>query len=64
VPPSRPLTGSSITNNQATGGKGADGGSDGPGIGGGVYDLGTFTFDVFTVIRKNDASTSNDDVFP
>jgi len=26
--------------------------------------LGTFTFDVFTVIKKNDASTSNDDIFP
>ena len=32
-------------------------------MGGGVYNLGTFTFDVFTVIRKNHASTSNDDLF-
>jgi hypothetical protein len=33
------------------------------GVGGGVYNLGMFTFDSFTVIRKNHASTSNDDLF-
>jgi hypothetical protein len=37
---------------------------DGPEIGGGVYNLGTFTVDVFTVIAHNHASTSNDDIFP
>jgi hypothetical protein len=37
---------------------------DGLGVGGGVYNLGTFTFDVFTVIKKNHASTSYDDIFP
>ena len=37
--------------------------SDGQGIGGGVYNLGTFTFDVTTVIAHNHASTSNDDIF-
>jgi hypothetical protein len=35
-----------------------------PGIGGGIYNLGTFTFDAFTVIKGNHASTSNDDIFP
>jgi hypothetical protein len=33
-------------------------------VGGGVYNLGTFTFDVFTDITGNHASTSNDDIFP
>jgi hypothetical protein len=36
---------------------------DGEGVGGGVYSLGLFTFDAFTVIRQNHASTSNDDLF-
>lgn len=40
------------------------GGSGGLGIGGGVYNLGVFTFDLFTVINENHASTSNDDIFP
>ena len=34
--------------------------SDGHGIGGGVYNLGMFTADVFTLIKKNHASTSKD----
>jgi hypothetical protein len=33
------------------------------GIGGGVYNLGTFTADSATVIAGNHASTSNDDIF-
>ena len=41
----------------------ADGGSDGQGVGGGVYKLGSFSFVVTTVIKKNHASTSNDDLF-
>jgi hypothetical protein len=32
-------------------------------MGGGIYNLGTFLFDVTTVITGNHASTSNDDVF-
>ena len=58
------LTGSTITKNHANGGSGSGGGSDGEGIGGGVYSLGTFTFDATTTIKKNHASTSNDDIFP
>ena len=34
-----------------------------PGIGGGIYNLGTF-FDVFTVIAFNHASTSGDNIGP
>jgi len=48
----------------ANGGAGGAGGSDGQGVGGGVYNLGTFTSDPFTVIAANHASTSNDDIFP
>jgi hypothetical protein len=33
-------------------------------VGGGVYNLGTFATDLATVIAHNDASTSNDDIFP
>jgi hypothetical protein len=33
-------------------------------VGGGVSNLGTFAFDALTVIEKNHASTSNDDLFP
>ena len=58
------VTASKITANWATGGKGKHGGSDGQGIGGGLYHLGTFTVDPATVISKNHASTSNDDVYP
>jgi hypothetical protein len=39
------------------------GGSDGQGIGGGVYNLGIFT-DFLSVIKNNHASTSNNDIFP
>jgi hypothetical protein len=42
---------------------GADG-ADGLGIGGGVYNLGTFLADALTALRHNRASTSNDDLFP
>ena len=49
------LTTSLVTGNHANGK---------PGIGGGIYNLGTFTFDAFTVIKHNHASTSNDDIFP
>ena len=35
-----------------------------PGVGGGVYNLGTFSFDALTDISANHASTSNVDIFP
>jgi len=35
----------------------------GHGIGGGVYNLGVFDRDALTLIFKNHASTSDDDVF-
>ena len=57
------VTRSMITGNQASGGP-ETGGSAGQGIGGGVYYLGTFTFDGTTVIHMNRASTSNNDIFP
>jgi hypothetical protein len=40
------------------------GGPAGQGIGGGVYRLGSFSFDSATDIEKNHASTSNDNVGP
>ena len=49
------LTTSSVTGNHANGK---------PGIGGGIYNLGTFTFDAFTVIAFNHASTSGDNIGP
>jgi hypothetical protein len=49
--------------NQAQGGAAGAGGTEGSGVGGGVDNLGTFTFDELTVIYGNHASTSNDDVF-
>jgi hypothetical protein len=49
---------SSVTLNRANGG--AHGGQ---GIGGGIYNLGSFIVDTLTLIRKNHASTSNDNLF-
>jgi len=49
------LTHSSVTRNHANGSAG---------IGGGIYTLGLFTFDPFTVIADNHASTSGDDIGP
>ena len=46
----------------ALGGQGRHGGSNGLGIGGGVYYLGTFTFDSLTFILFNSASTSGDNI--
>jgi hypothetical protein len=45
------LTVSLVTLNQAAGS---------PGIGGGIFTLGTFTFDAFTIILFNYASASGD----
>jgi hypothetical protein len=44
-----------VTQNQADGT---------PGIGGGIYTVGTFIFDAFTVIKENHASTSGDNIGP
>jgi hypothetical protein len=59
------LHGSTITGNEADGGTGAAGFSDGNGQGGGVYVAtgGSACEDDATVIAQNLASTSNDDVF-
>jgi hypothetical protein len=57
--------GSSFTENQALGGTAGTGGSAGDGVGGGVYvyDLGVFA-PIATVIKKNKASTSHDNMYP
>jgi hypothetical protein len=53
---------SQVSFNEAEGGAGGVGGSDGEGIGGGVYNLGMLDL-VMSQIARNDASTSNDDIF-
>jgi hypothetical protein len=60
------LSRSLVIYNDADGGRGRDGGADGAGIGGGVYNTlgGTFSYDAFTVIAHNDASTSGDNIGP
>jgi hypothetical protein len=50
--------------NVAQSGHGTRGGVDGAGIGGGVYNLGTFTFDAATIIFLNFAPTSGNNVGP
>jgi hypothetical protein len=59
------VTGSTITGNDAIGGTGAAGFSNGKGVGGGAYIApgGSACEDDATVIALNLASTSNDDVF-
>jgi hypothetical protein len=56
---------SAITDNQAIGGAGSHGGSDGQGVGGGAYfaDGGIVCLDFFTDITGNTASTSDPDIF-
>jgi hypothetical protein len=54
---------SRIEFNSARGGEEGTGGSDGRGVGGGVYNLGAFSADAATVIAHNRAATSNDDCF-
>jgi len=49
--------------NFADGGEEGSGGSDGHGIGGGVYRLGTFD-DIASIIAHNHASTSNNEIGP
>jgi hypothetical protein len=53
-----------VSENQALGGTAGAGGTAGQGVGGGVYHLGTFSFDATTVIAMNHASTGNDDLGP
>jgi dienelactone hydrolase len=57
------VSASRLTDNRAEGGEGRAGGADGQGVGGGIYNLGTFLVDALSVIRHNHASTSNDDCF-
>jgi len=42
----------------------ASGGPGGKGLGGGVYNGGTYSADSTTAIEKNKATTSNDNVYP
>jgi hypothetical protein len=63
VTPSLAVSDSAITGNSADGGAGRGAGSDGLGVGGGVYNLGDFSA-VDTLIANNDASTSNDNIYP
>lgn len=64
TPSSLTLVGAIIRFNLALAGEAGAGGSDGLGIGGGVYHLGILSFDAATVIEKNHASTSNDNLAP
>jgi hypothetical protein len=61
------VLGSALTHNLAQGGEGDDCGSDGQGIGGGLYLAagGIVCIDVFTQahVKQNRASTSNDNIF-
>jgi hypothetical protein len=59
------LTNSTIELNSAVGGHQGVGGSDGEGIGGGIYNFqGMLTIDLFSFVKMNHASTSNDNLFP
>ncbi len=60
------ITGTTIQFNQAIGGLAGSGGSNGQGVGGGVHHAGTgaFSLSASTVNTLNDASTSNDNIFP
>jgi hypothetical protein len=53
------LKGSTILFNVADGGEGPVG----QGVGGGVYNLGTFDLDAASIVKHNHASTSNDNIF-
>ncbi len=63
VGPSAKFTNSTLTGNLALGGFSLFG-TGGDGLGGGIYNLGTINIDPMTVIKKNHASTSNDNIFP
>ena len=53
------ITDSLITKNQATGGS-----RRGQGVGGGIYSLGMLILDAQTSVKKNTASTSNNNTYP
>src|SRR5262249_59296223 len=61
--PDLTLVGCLVALNQADGGAAGSGGTDGQGIGGGVFNLGTFTIDGTSVIARNHASTSGDNIY-
>jgi hypothetical protein len=61
--PNLTLLGCLVALNEADGGSADVGGSDGSGIGGGVYSLGLFSYDDLTTIALNLAFTSNDNIF-
>ena len=65
TPSTLTILGSTIVNNRANGGAAGVGGSDGQGMGGGIYlTPGSIACaDLLTVILGNHASTSDDDVF-
>jgi hypothetical protein len=67
TPATLTVTGTTITDNSAIGGAAGAGGSDGEGIGGGAHFAasGDVRLDAFTQenIKKNQASTSNNDIF-
>lgn len=58
------LEGAIIRFNLALVGEAVDSGIDGTGVGGGVYYLGAYNADSATVITKNQATTSNNNVGP
>ncbi len=62
--PAATLSDSILTHNRADGGEKGTGGRDGQGVGGAVHGRGTFAFDFVSVIKKNHASTSSDDIDP
>jgi hypothetical protein len=49
--------------NEAEGGAAGAGGINGDGVGGGIYNLGTLDL-VKAEVTRNEASTSNNDIFP
>ncbi len=55
--------GECVEHNLAQGGPAGSGGSAGQGIGGGIYNLGTFSLDTLSVVLGKYASTSNDNKF-
>jgi large repetitive protein len=59
------VTGSTIIDNDADGGAAGVGKGDGQSLGGGLYlaSGGSVCLDTTTIVKKNHASTSNDDIF-
>jgi hypothetical protein len=67
TPTTLTVTGTTITDNSATGGAAGSGGSAGTGVGGGVYlaagGVACLDLDTVEALLSNTASTSNDDLF-